>query len=463
MILPAASCATGDGDTETKGPGETVAETEEDTGYKPDIQKNDYDAEFNIVAVDNLSKWLVADEATAGDPFMDTIYERGVRIQDHLGVDLVLIQRPGDMHYAEDIVRTVQAGDDAYQLIGAARHNGVSTLLASGALYDFAELESVNLDAPYWARDIMGEYLINDHYFVGYNDSCLADVSCMVFNKDLAVKYNLKEPYDDVRNMKWTLSTMTAFASDVAEDNGDGVWDIKDTYGITGDGHIDFIALNTSCGIKMVDKDADGSYHVAYNDNPEKMVAYLKQVDQLDKAEFTFFGKPYDALEEVSFDDGRALLRMQMTSELVIMRDCAVRFGILPYPMYDELQGEYKSLNWNGLLMIPGSIKDTAMVGEVVELMAHYTTPVKTAFFEDLLGSKLSEAPDDAAMLNIIWDSQTSDVCLGVSSNDALSGVLYMVGFLCKDGIDQYASYLKVRSKAGNSFLDKLFNPRIRN
>jgi hypothetical protein len=38
-----------------------------------------------------------------------------------------------------------------------------------------------------------------------------------------------------------------------------------------------------------------------------------------------------------------------------------------------------------------------------------------------------------------------------------------MVGFLCKDGIDQYASYLKVRSKAGNSFLDKLFNPKIRN
>lgn len=462
MILPAASCAT-EGDTaETGKPSDATAVTEEDTGYKPDIEKKNYEKDFTIVAVDNLRSWLVTNESAVGDPFMNTIYERGVYIKDHLGVNLVLIEKIGDNTYANEIVRIVQSGDDAYQLIGAARHNGVSTLLGSGALYDFADLETVNLDAPYWARSIMEEYLINDHYFVGYNDACLADVACMVFNKDLADKYSLAAPYDDVRNMKWTLDTMTAFVSDVAEDNGDTVWDINDIYGITGDGHLDFIALNTACGIKMVDKDADGKYHVAYNDNPEKMLNYLQKVEKLDQAEFSFFGKPWDQLEEASFDDGHALLRMQLTSELVAMRESTVRFGILPYPMYDENQGAYKALNWNGLLMIPGAIRDTEMVGEVVELMAFYSAPVKVAFFEDLLGSKLSEAPEDAEMLNIIWDAQTSDVCLAVSSNDALSGILYMVGFLCKDGINQYSSYLKTREKIANKTLDNLFNPKIR-
>ena len=101
------------------------------------------------------------------------------------------------------------------------------------------------------------------------------------------------------------------------------------------------------------------------------------------------------------------------------------------------------------------------MVGEVMELMAYYSAPVKIAFFEDLLGSKLSEAPEDAEMLNIVWDTQTNDICLAVSSgNQALWDLLYMVGFLCRDGVDQYSSYIKTRSKVANKELDKVFNPK---
>lgn len=100
------------------------------------------------------------------------------------------------------------------------------------------------------------------------------------FNKDLAIKYNLKAPYDDVRNRKWTFETMNAFVSVVAEDNGDGVWDVNDTYGITGDGQVDFMSFTAGCGIKMVDRGADGDYHVAYNDNPEKMLEFPRSIGE---------------------------------------------------------------------------------------------------------------------------------------------------------------------------------------
>ncbi len=463
MLLPTVSCAEADethADTEESNATEIV--TEADTGYKPDIEKTDYDTKFTIIGVETLLPWMVADESAAGDPFKETIYERGIRIQEHLGVELVLIQGASGSGYAEDVIRTVQANDDSYQLVAAAAHNGVYPLLTSNALYDFSELDSIDMDAPYWSRSVMEEYLVGDRYIVGYNDACLANAACMVFNKDLAVKYTLKEPYDDVRNMKWTFDTMNTFVADVAEDNGDGIWDVNDVYGITSDGQVDLMSFTTGCGIKMVAKNEDGDYRVAYDANPDKMLTYLDKLEKLDQSEYAFFGKPETELNgvEASFDDGHALLRMQSTQELVTMRATAVRFGILPYPMYDEEQGEYMSLNWNGMLMIPGSIKDPTMVGEVVELMAYYSAPVKIAFFEDLLGAKLAEAPDDAEMLDIVWETQTGDVCLAVSSgNRFLWDFLYMVGFLCRDGVNQYASYIKTRSKSANKALDKIFNP----
>ncbi len=466
MLCSVTACGTGGDDPpETKDPSATEALTEEDTGYKPDIGIKDYDCEFVITGVDPMVNWTVTDESTAGDPFMDAIYERGIRVREHLGVELVLIPARGGNGYSEDVVRTVQSGDDVYQLVATACHSGVTYLLTSGAMYDFAELESINMDAPYWSKGIMEEYLINDQYIVGYNEICLANAACMVFNKDLADKYRLTAPYDDVRNMVWTMDKMMTFISDVAGDNGDGVWDVNDTYGITGNGLTDLISLTISNGIKMVDRNEDGDHHIAYGDNSEKMLAYLKKLEEIDRAEYSYFGKPLTETDgmEASFNDGRALLRMQNTGELMTMRATQVRFGVLPYPMYDEAQGEYLSLNWNGLLMIPGVIKDPMMVGDTLEMLAYYTAPVKTAFYEDLLGSKLAEAPDDAEMLNVIWETQTSDVCLVVSSGGAeLWDFLYMVPFLCRDGVDQYASYMKSRVKAADKALDKMFNPRVR-
>ena len=463
MLIPTVSCAkTEDPSAETGSNHATQEIPEEaDTGYKPDIEKTDYGCEFNIIAVESLLNWAVADESATGDAFQETIYERGVHIKEYLGVDLVLIEGAGGSGYANDVIRTVQAGDDSYQMVAAACHNGVYPLLTSNALYDFAELEAIDMDAPYWSRSIMEEYVVRDHYLVGYNDFCLANAACLVFNKEMAAKYNLKEPYDTVRNGKWTLDAMISFVSDVAEDNGDSVWDVNDIYGITCNGSTHLMALTIAAGIQMVSRDEDGDVRVAYDNNPEKTIAFLKKMELIDQGTYSFFGKILTETDsmQASFDDGHALVRMQTTSGLNAMRNTPVRFGVLPYPMFDEAQEDYKSLNWNGMIMIPGAVKDTIMVGEVVELLAYYTAPVKTAFYEDLLGSKLSDAPEDAEMLDIIWNTQCNDVCLAVSAGEqSLWDLLYMVGFLCRDGVDQYASYMKTRVKKANKALDKIFN-----
>lgn len=463
MILPTAACATGDDPTETQSPGATSAETEADTGYKPDIEKTNYNADFVITGVDTVLAWSVASEESVGDPFLYTIYERSIRIKDHLGVTLVATEEKDAYTYANEVIRSVQAGDDSYQLVATPCHLGVNTLISSGAMYDLAELDAINMDAPYWAAEQMEKYVVGDKYLIGYNDFCLAKASGIVFSKDLSDEYRLAYPYEDVRNMKWTLDRMTAYAANVARDNGDNVWDEKDTYGIVGGGFTDFVPFSTSCGIKMADKDADGNYHVAYSDTVERTLTMLEKVSAMRSAQYAFFSVPYtDRMDKVvSFEDGFALMKLIDTGELMGMRGASTRFGVLPYPMFDEAQGEYYSLNWNGMFMIPGSIKNESMVGEVVELLAYYTAPVKTAFYEDLLGAKLADAPEDAEMLDVIWNTQTSDICLVTADegNRVWVDLLYLVPYMCSDGVNTYSSYLKSRKKAADKIINKLFNP----
>ena len=464
-LLSATACASGGDDTETQDGGLSMETSDElDTGFKPDIKETDYDCEFVITGVGDVRTWALADEDSSGDPLQDSIYERTVKIRDHLGVTMTEVDAGDWIEYAGNVLRTVQAGDDSYQLVSTSTYQGIVELMSSGAMYDFAEFDAVNLDAPYWAYDYMEGLTIQDKFLLGYNDACLSNTFCMVLNKDLADEYTLKYPYDDVRNMKWTLNTLTSFVSKVSRDNGDNVLDSQDVYGITGWGWTDLIAFTQASGLRIVDRDEDDRYQIAYEMNKEKTLDLLEKLSKIYDAEYSYFWTPGSERDGagISFGSGRALIQMMNTSALPGLRGETIRFGVLPYPMYDEAQDGYKNLNWNGNFMVPSTIKNPDMVGETIELMAYYTAPVKTAYFEDLLGSKLAEAPDDAEMLDIIWDSIVSDAGVITSniSNNAVDYFLYLVPKICRDGVGTYSSYVKAKLNIANKGLDVFFHPR---
>ena len=469
MLLSVTACATdGDGEETQAGLG-TAAVTESDTGFKPDIEKKSYDCDFVITGVGNVRGWALAEvdrEDSTGDPLEDAIYERSIRVKDHLGVNLIEVDAGDWITYAGNVLRTVQAGDDAYQMVSTSTYQGIVELMSSGAMYDFADFDAVNLDAPYWAFDYMDGLTIQDKYLLGYNDFCLSDTFCMVLNKDLMEEYTLKAPYEDIRNMKWTLDSFTTYVSKVSRDNGDNKWDEQDVYGITGWGWTDLIAFTQASGLRIVDRDEDDVYQIAYEMNQEKTLDLLEKLSKVYDAEYSYFWTPFSEREGITvpFGSGRTLIQMMNTSALPGLRGETVRFGVLPYPMYDEAQDAYKNLNWNGNIMVPSSIKNPDMVGETIELLAYYTAPVKTAYFEDLLGSKLAEAPDDAEMLDIIWESIVSDAGVITSniSNNAVDHFLYLVPNICRDGTGTYSSYVKSRIKLANKGLDNFFNPRTR-
>lgn len=446
----------GDSSETTASSVENTTNEEGETQYDPGIGTKNYDAEFNITGVYYIRDWATATDEQRGDPLYDTIYERSVKIQEQLGVTLVDVDAGDWLAYSTAVKRTVASGDNAYQLVATHCYQGVTDLLTANVSYDFAEFDSVNLDAPYWASSFMEEVKVGDEYLIGYNDFCLSVVIAFVFNKSLMEEYNLTAPYEDVRNQTWTMDKLISLTSTVAKDNGDGVWDGKDTYGLTGWGWADTISFVSACDIKIVDRDETGLYQVAYGFNTEKTYAALQKVNKLYNAESTYFCGPLGT--NVNFAEGTALMSTVDTTYLSTLRGTNFNFGVLPYPKYDEKQESYKSLNWNGVILVPSTNKASEdMVGDVLELLAYYTPPVKTAFYEDLLGSKIADAPEDAEMLDVIWGSVVTDIGMVSANLSGMDPLLYMFPNLCMTDITGFSSYIQKNSRSANKALDRLY------
>ncbi len=460
MLLAATACANSTGEAETTA-GETEVITEATTEYVPDIEKTNYDCDFNIVigGTFNANYIFVEDREENGGQMENTVYDRALKIKDHLGVQLALQDAGSWTEYAAAVARTVQAGDDDYQLVLTPVYQGVTDLITTNSLYNLDELEAINLDAPYWNDGLMDEIAIEGKHLYGYNDFCLSLVNLIVFNKDMMTRYNLTAPYDDVRNMKWTLDKLMSMASNVAVDNGDNVWDANDTYGIAGWGWVPLISFITSSDLQIVSRDEDDNFVIAYENNSEKTINLIDKIYEMYNAEYAHFWKSVpNTGTTISFADGRTLFQFYSSPDLVNLRDEDIKFGVLPYPLYDEQQAEYKTMNWNGLMGVPGSIKNPAMVGEVIELLAYYTAPVKTAYYEDLLGQKIADAPDDAEMLNVIWDTQVTDVgIITCNSSGQMDNLVYMIPKMCENGNTNFASYMKANKKGAQRKLDDVF------
>lgn len=458
-----AGCAKEDApDTETaSGQNGTAGETS--TEYVPDIAKKNYNTTFNVVAIGFNEDLLILDEDKKrdGNSLDEAVYERGVLVKEQLGVECEFADAGDWISYSGKIANTVQTGDDAYQLVLTHVYQGVTDLVTSNSLMNFTDLPSVNLDAPYWNRNLMESLKVDDRYLLGYSDFCLSSTHCVVFNKDMLQNYRLEDPYALVNNKKWTVDKLFSLASAVSEDNGDGKWTVDDYYGISGWGWVPLITFITSCDMKIVDRDEDtGRYYVAYEDNTEKMLSLIDKVTTMYKANYSYMWPSvnYTALK---FAEGHSLFQLYSTTGLISLATEKIRFGVLPYPKFDEKQEKYRSLNWNGLMGVPASVNKAGnpqMVGEVLELLGYYTGTVKTAYYELQLGAKVSEAQEDADMLDIIWKSLVSDiglVCCNCSGS--MDNLVYMLPMICESPKKNFSSFMRSNKSSAQKGLDKVF------
>jgi hypothetical protein len=287
------------------------------------------------------------------------------------------------------------------------------------------------------------------------------------FNKDMLKDYEstIGDLYEQVRNKEWTLEKLIEYSSLVSRDNGDGQWDDQDTYGFSCFAWVPLISFQIGCDIPIVKTTADGEFYLSpMKDNADKIVALDEMLTDFMNAQSTYKHVPNiftGFTTALSLKSNRVLFEIVNNYSLVSTKEETVKVGVLPYPLWDTKQESYKTMSWNGVLGIPTTVKNMDMVGDVIEMLAWYSDPVTTAFYETLLSSRVADAPEDVEMLDLVWAGQTSDVGLVFSSSSTqMDAILYAIPHHISASRPAYATYYKQNQKAAERQLNKMFDTK---
>ena len=387
------------------------------------IEKKEYGEDFTVLAPEwgLYTNYFFSDEAGT-DVMTQALYEREVKIEEHLGVTI----KPHWVATIQEIPTAVRelnmSGDDNYQLVLTHCIMGTSSMITDKLLLDMNELEAVNFDADYYNHVSNENLSVNGHQYYAISDFMIPDPNAVLFNKSLIEELNLEDPYQLVRDGEWTVDNMMEMMNAATIDNGDGRWDINDTYGFGTPNDWYLATFLYSSGLKLVDKNEEGEFELVFGNN-ERAYTMAEKLESLFTGSDTYVYKYTDTNTDnlLTIDKGRSLFGLASINELHKFRDADVEFGILPYPMLDKQQNSYYSLDWSGLMCVPTTVQNPDMVGEVIELLAYYSEEsVLPTYYDLMLGEKLSRDPESKEMLDLIFDNIIFDAGMnyfGFSAN----------------------------------------------
>lgn len=138
--------------------------------------------------------------------------------------------------------------------------------------------------------------------------------------------------------------------------------------------------------------------------------------------------------------------------------DADFSVGILPMPKYDTLQDSYAHVNWGNNIMVPSVVKNKEMVGQVLELMGYYAkTLVRPKYYDDVLGLRASDEPDDRQMVELICDTVVFDPAIAFcDGNDQLMNLVYLPCFaLIHQNLSNVTSYYRTNAIGAKNKLER--------
>jgi ABC-type glycerol-3-phosphate transport system substrate-binding protein len=240
----------------------------------------------------------------------------------------------------------------------------------------------------------------------------------LFFNKVMWQDYGFDDPYQIVKDGKWTIDKMGEFTKQVTADlNNDGRFTEDDLYGYVTDTHNQIDAYIAAFDVPITRKGADGMPELAVED--EKFVtAFLRLYDFMRENESTFAGTEQPTAVDIHsmyrpiFQNQRGLILAEYLGNSAQMRDYDFDFGILPFPKLDENQDRYKTMSQDGhtIFCIPATAANSEKVGAVAEtLAAESYRSVLPAFYEVALKTKFARDEDSSAMIDIIREGISFD------------------------------------------------------
>ena len=396
----------------------------------------------------------------------DAVATRNDIVEDIIGAEIVedmvlSTDRFNTGEFVTIINQAIDSGTADFSAITPSLYQA-GALALKGHMYDLTEIENMALQSEWWdeffidAVDVMGKL-----YFVTGDIGFIAkdSISAVFFNKDLAADLEIENPYQLVKDKKWTIDVIHTWAKMYNEDvDNNGSINHLDKFGIGGQND-NFKAFFFGAGEVFASLDNNKNPITSGYSERSAEVADRFQEFITDKTCFVraddLFGvsnTPVNLLVD-AFVEGRALMFWDALSNIEGMRAMDVDFGILPVPLYDENQDRYSSMltPWpSNAFAIAGNV-DPSQVKNVATVMnvlgaegKNYITP---AYVETTLKGQRLRDDDSEDMLDIIFDNIGCDIgyvyCFAGTAADILNNTASGQNFTTL--YDSYKSTLETK------------------
>lgn len=405
---------------------------------------------YSEIAVDEMN----------GEAMNDATYERTQRLEEKWEIDII---SDTEESVGSTYTNSYTAGEQNWDVV-VPGFVDVINLMQGGYTANIHDIPYIDLSKPWWDGAVAESMEIGRQLYavIGstntWTDSHTYGVT---FNKDLAKDYQV-DPYNMVRESKWTLDNMYSIAQNVTTDlDGNGEWDHHDRYGISGTTY-GFNLHMISSGIFLYSKDEDGFPQLNITEEfynaAEKICSIMTSGNYLKATDLT--GKVDDIWDKGLRDNfrwGGSLFLVNGIEEIIIFRDLDTDIGLLPLPKYTETQDRFYhpfSTYWASVMIIPRNSETTEFTGAMLEAMnadAYYST--SQTYYDVILAGKAMRDPDSVEMLNIIRSSRIMDMEL-VYNFLGMSGIYEKV--LANKSSDILASSIESAKKVAQKGIERL-------
>lgn len=386
----------------------------------PDIDFDGY--EFKIYTKGAVyNEWASQDiysSEESGEPINDAVYTRNRYIEEKYNIAIAAIPS-GTADMAGAVKKSVMAGDNAYDAAVPNMYDQ-ATLAAGKNLIDLKRVPYLNLSNIWWDQKGNADISVNGKLFFTVGDLFIMDNDAtwlVIFNKKLITDLVLDDPYDIVRNDKWTFDKLLDMCKDISRDvNGDGVMDRNDFYGNVSQGE-NMTAYYLAAGEKYVKKNP-GDLPYTEMDTERSLSVIDKIYDLMydNTVSFNYWdlkdSEPFKITQKM-FENDQAVFKITALQLVIRMRSMETNFGIIPMPKYELDQKEYAHYvhPTASALSIPVTNSDLERTGIILEALAaesYYT--VRPAYYEISINGKFLRDEESIEMLDIILESRVFDL-----------------------------------------------------
>ena len=425
-----------------------------------------WDEEVNILTFKNdayaFSFCQVDAEELNNEPVNDAFYERNALIKEQYGIEINAIYPQPEEDYIQMLKDDMISGSNEYDcIIGQFAYT--APLVLEGLLYDLNDVgnDYLHLDMEWWDQTLIQQTSINNNVYFVSGDALVEDDEAtwaIYFNKDLVESYGIENPYDIVREDRWTFDTMHELIQEVSLTHGSTKsFDpaVGDVWGMVAQSY-DFLIFMQGAGQTLVDNSGDEP--VLRIDDERNIQVFMNftnmmyDEENVGIADRHGYWKDTYANEGKIFANGNALF-MPYSISLVSepdMRDAEIHYGLLPMPKADELQEKYTtSINvyHYPIIAIPTSnVEKLDVTCYALEAMAFYGKELVTEeYYDRTLTYKRFQDDESRDMLDLIFRNRTYDLGTifnfhGGDNDGALYFYTHLIGDLKTDIVSLYES-----------------------